>query len=205
MAARNFLAEPRAARNEETWDTLVAKFPSEYHADVSAAAADAVLAWATEGGDANAPPWRPDDENSSEVLVAVIGSRSVLSGPEKDGQRFAHLQSIIHTDVGREEFGRGMTAFWRRIVDEPGAFPPEFWKLFLQYTPAAREEKRRPVCVGMTWRRLITAGAMRQWPRLAEVNREVRQFGVAVPDGVEQHSRGDAKNGGKGNGGVVYL
>ncbi|CAN0290043.1 unnamed protein product, partial [Laminaria digitata] len=37
----------------------------------------------------------------------------------------------------------------------------------------------RPVCVGITWRRLITAGAMRQWrPRLGEVNREVRQYGV---------------------------
>ena len=38
----------------------------------------------------------------------------------------------------------------------------------------------------MTWRRLITAGAMRQWrPVLEEGNREVRQFGVALPDGVE--------------------
>ncbi|CAN0524982.1 unnamed protein product [Laminaria digitata] len=38
----------------------------------------------------------------------------------------------------------------------------------------------------MTWRRLITAVAMRQWrPRLEEINREVRQFGVAVPGGVE--------------------
>ncbi|CAN0254403.1 unnamed protein product [Laminaria digitata] len=47
-------------------------------------------------------------------------------------------------------------------------------------------EKCRPVCVGITWRRLITAGAMRPWrPRLEEVNREVRQFGVAVPGGVE--------------------
>ena len=25
-----------------------------------------------------------------------------------------------------------MTAFWRKIVDEPDAFPPEFWQLFLQ-------------------------------------------------------------------------
>ena len=41
----------------------------------------------------------------------------------------------------------------------------------------------------MTWRRLITAGAMRQWwPRLEEVNREVRQFGVTVPGGVEHVS-----------------
>ena len=39
----------------------------------------------------------------------------------------------------------------------------------------------------MTWRRLITAGAVRQWrPRLEEVNREVGQFGVAVPGGVER-------------------
>ncbi|CAN0441948.1 unnamed protein product, partial [Laminaria digitata] len=34
----------------------------------------------------------------------------------------------------------------------------------------------------MAWRTLITAGAMRQW--LEEVNREVRQYGVAVPGGV---------------------
>ena len=79
-----------------------------------------------------------------------------------------------------------MTAFWRRIVDEPDAFPPEFWQLFLQSSLTALGEKCRPVCVGMTWRRLITAGAMRQWrPRLEEANREVRQFGVAVPGGME--------------------
>ena len=79
-----------------------------------------------------------------------------------------------------------MTAFWRRIVDEPDAFPVEFWQLFLQSSLTALGEKCRPVCVGMTWRRLITARAMRQWrPRLEEVNREVRQFKVAVPGGVE--------------------
>ncbi|CAM9326734.1 unnamed protein product, partial [Laminaria digitata] len=38
----------------------------------------------------------------------------------------------------------------------------------------------------MTWRRLITRGAMRQWrPRVREANREVRQFGVTVLGGVE--------------------
>ncbi|CAN0095586.1 unnamed protein product, partial [Laminaria digitata] len=47
-------------------------------------------------------------------------------------------------------------------------------------------EKCRPVCVGMIRRTLVTAGAMRQWrPRLEEVNQAVRQFGVAVPGGVE--------------------
>ncbi|CAN0339095.1 unnamed protein product, partial [Laminaria digitata] len=66
------------------------------------------------------------------------------------------------------------------------ALPPEFWQLFLQLSLAALGEKCRPVCVGMTWKRLITTRAMRQWrPRLEEVNREVTQFGVAVPGGVE--------------------
>ena len=65
-------------------------------------------------------------------------------------------------------------------------FPPELWQLFLQSSLSALGGKFRPVCVGMTWRRVITAGAMQQWrPRLEEVNREVRQFGVAVPGGVE--------------------
>ena len=79
-----------------------------------------------------------------------------------------------------------MTAFWRRLVDEPDAFPPEFWQLFLQSSLTVLGEKCRPVRVGMIWRRLTTAGAMRQWrPRLEEVNREVRQFGITVPGGVE--------------------
>ena len=159
VTARNLLAEPRSAGNEETWNTLVAKFPSEDHAAVFAAEAEAVLASATEGGDGNAPPWRPDDGYTSEVLFDVINSRSALGN---DGQRFPHLQSIIHTDIGRENFGRGMTAFWRRTLDELDAFPPEFWQLFLQSTLTALREKCRLVCVSMTWRRLITTGAMRQ-------------------------------------------
>lgn len=35
MAAHTFLVEPRSARNEETWNTLVAKRPSKYYATVS--------------------------------------------------------------------------------------------------------------------------------------------------------------------------
>ena len=97
---------------------------------------------------------------------------------------------MVHTDIGKEEFGRGMAASWRRIVDEPDKFPPEF---FLQISLTALREKCRPVCMGMTWKRLITAGAMRQWRlRLEEVNRKVGQFGVAVPGGVE-HARSRAR------------
>ena len=146
----------------------------------------AVLASATDAENENAPPWRPDNEYTSEVLFDVISSRSALSGPGNDGQRLAHLHSIIYTDIGRGEFGLRMTAFWRRLVDEPAAFPPEFWHLFLQSSLTALGEKSRPVCVGMSWRSLITAGTMRQWrPRLEEINRDVRQFGVAIPGGVE--------------------
>ena len=123
------------------------------------------------------------------MLFDVISSRSALSDPGNDGQRFSHLLSIIHTDIGREEFGKGMTAFWQKIVDEPDAFPPEFWQLFLQSSLTALEGGCRPVCVGITWRRFITAGAMGQCrSRLEEVNRAVRQFGVAETGGVEHVS-----------------
>ena len=92
--------------------------------------------------------------------------------PETTVNAFAHLQSIIHTDIEREELGRGITAFWRRMVDEPGTFPPEFWQLFLQSSVTALRRKNWPVCVDLALRRVITAGAIRQWrPRLEEINR----------------------------------
>ena len=43
------------------------------------------------------------------------------------------------------------------------------------------------MCIGMTWRRLIAAGVVREWkPKLEEVFREADQFGVAVAGGVER-------------------
>ena len=69
---------------------MVAKFPPEDHAAVSAAAA-AMLASTTEVEDGNASPWRPADEYESEVLFDVISFRSALSGPGNDGQPFAYL------------------------------------------------------------------------------------------------------------------
>ena len=72
------------------------------------------------------------------MLFDVINSRTTLSGPGNDGQQFVHLQSINQTDIGREEFGSGMAAFWPRIVDEPCAFPPAVWQIFLQSSLTAR-------------------------------------------------------------------
>ena len=80
----------------------MAKFAPEDHAAVSAAVAAVVPASGTKVENENAPPWRPDDEYVSEVLFDVINSRSALSGPGNDGQRFVHLQSIIQTGIGRD-------------------------------------------------------------------------------------------------------
>ena len=157
VAALNLLAEPRSAENENTWNTLVAKFLRRVRGGGCCSPASV-----TDVENGKSPLWHPDDEYTSEVLFDVTCSRSALSGPGNDGLRFFHLQSTIHTDIGKEESGRGMTAFRRRIVDEPHALPPEFWRLFLQSSLSALGEKCRPVCVGMIWRRLITAGAMRQ-------------------------------------------
>lgn len=171
-------------------NTLVAKFAPEDHATVSAAAAAAaaaLLASATEVEDGNDPPWHPDSEYAFEVLFDAISSRSSLLAPENDGQMFS---LATHRPHRHREGGvrKGyMAAFWRRIVDGPDAFPSEFWQLMLQSNLTAFGEKCRLVSVGMTWRRLIIARTMRQWrPRLEEVNREVRQFGVAVPGGEER-------------------
>lgn len=186
VAARGLLAEPRAPGNEVTWAIVREKFPAEDRASVSAAAAAAVAASATEPEDGSGPAWRPEGEFDPQVAFEVINSRNALSGAGSDGLRFSHLQSIIRTGFGRENFGTGIEAFWRRIVDDPDAFPSEFWELFLQSNLTALGEKCRPVCVGMTWRRLLAAGTMRQWrPRMEELNIEARQYGVGVAGGVE--------------------
>ena len=72
------------------------------------------------------------------------------------------------------------------MADEPDAFPSELWELFLQSNLTTLGEKCHPVCVGMTWRRLIAAGTMREWrPRMEELKLEARQYAVGVSGGVE--------------------
>ncbi|CAB1119527.1 unnamed protein product [Ectocarpus sp. CCAP 1310/34] len=122
-----------------------------------------------------------------QVLLQVTNSRSSNSGAGNDGQRFSHLKSIVNTKTGREEFSNAMSSLWRRLINDPNAFPPEFWTLWKRSSLIALGEKCRPVCIGMTWRRLIAAGTVREWkPKLEEIFREADQFGVAVAGGVEQ-------------------
>ena len=187
VAAHSLLAEPRAPGNEETWMRVKSKFPQENQTCGCEAAAAAVAKSSTNQEEGSVPNWRTEEEFDPQVALEVINSRNALSGAGSDGLRFSHLQSIIRTGFGRENFGADIEAFGRRIIDDSNAFPPEFWQIFLQSNFTALGEKCRPVYVGMTWRRLIAAGTMRQWrPRLEEASREARQFGVGVRGGVEQ-------------------
>ena len=99
---------------------------------VQAAAAAARLASVTEPKEGSGSTWRPEGEFNPQVTLEVINSRNARSRAASDGLRFSHLQSIIRTQFGEEHFGAYIEAFWRRMVDEPDAFPPEFWELFLQ-------------------------------------------------------------------------
>ena len=113
------------------------------------------------------------------MVFEVINFRNTPSGAGSDGLRLSHLQSIIRTQFGQEHFGAGIKAFWRRMMDKPDAFPPEFWELFLKSNLTVLGGKCRPVCVGMTWRRLIVAGTMREWrPHMEALKLEARQYGV---------------------------
>ena len=90
-------------------------------------------------------------------------------------------QPFIPASEGRSSAGNDSL-----LEETRQPFPQELWQLFLQSSLTAMGGKCRPLCEGIALRRLITAGATRQCrPRLEEVSREVRQFGVAVPGGVE--------------------
>ena len=71
---------------------------------MSAEAAAAVLASATDVEDGYSPPWRPHDEYASKVLFDVISSRSALSGPGNDGSSTWSPSSTL-TSGGRSSGG----------------------------------------------------------------------------------------------------
>lgn len=64
-------------------------------------------------------------------------------------------------------------------------FPPELLELFLQANLTLGETYNLS-CVGSTMRRMLVAGADRQWrPKLEVVHLSERQFGVRVSGGVQ--------------------
>ena len=121
------------------------KVPEENQACVSEAAAAAVAASSSDQEEGSVPNWRPEEEFDLEVALEVINFRNELPGAGSDGLHFAHLQSIIGTGFGSEKFEAGIEAFWRRIIDDPNAFQPQFWQLLLQSNLAILGEKCPPV------------------------------------------------------------
>ena len=157
------------------------------HAAVSAATAKAVLASATEREDGNAPPWRPDDEYASEALFDVISSRSAHLGPGKDGQRLltCNPSSTLDRAGGVRKGHDNLLAENRRRAGRAAA---RVLTALLAVEPHRTGGKLPAVCVGMAWRRLTTAGAMRQWqPRLEEVNRELEEVNRELKPGGVDH------------------
>ena len=184
-AARALLAEQPSPGSDATWERLKAKFPEYDPAAVEQAVTDAKVAptqktEALQDGDSNTSSTRKCSTTSSRA-------EALTDGAGNDGQRFSHLKSIVNTEIGREEFTEALSSLWRKLVNAPNTFPPEFWTLWKQSSRIALGEKNRPVCIEMTWRRLIAAGIVREWkPKLEEVLREADQFGVAVAGGVER-------------------
>lgn len=63
------------------------------------------------------------------VALDITTSRNVIIGTGNDGLRFPRLPWIVKTGFGCEKFGAEIDAFWRRIFDDLGEFPPEVWQL----------------------------------------------------------------------------
>ncbi len=187
-AARALLAEPRSPGTEATWTRLQSKFPHEDPEAINEAITQALTECEMTETDST-PRWRPEQEFNPHTLIEVANSRSSNSGAGNDGHRFAHIKSIANTVCGREDFFPEASKLWRRLVTDPKAFPPEFWALWKQANLIALGDKCRPVCIGMTMRRLVAAGISREWkPKLEETFREANQFGVAVAGGVDHMS-----------------
>ena len=124
---------------------MKAKFPDEDQTSISEAAAAAVEASGSDSEEGSGPEWRPEGEFDPQVAFEVINARNALPGAGIDGLRFSHLKSIIRTDFGREKIGACVEAFWRRTIDDPSAFPPEFWQLLLQSNLSALGENAAPL------------------------------------------------------------
>ena len=108
------------------------KFPEECQTSVSEATAAAVAANSSDTEEGRGPEWRPEEEFDPLVSLVVTNSPNAPSGTGSDDPRFSHLQSIIRTGFGRGMSEIGVETFWRKTIDSPNAFPPEFSQLFLQ-------------------------------------------------------------------------
>ena len=96
---------PHFQPSEVAWPALMAKFPLEKHAAVSVVAA-ALVCWPVPPRQRNKmPPQRMRTMSTTfkvlfHIIINQLPQRSI--GTRKnDGQRFAHFQPILDTNIGR--------------------------------------------------------------------------------------------------------
>ena len=130
--ARVLLTEPQAPGSEATWEPVKAKFPEYDQTCVSETAAVAVAAIASNSEEGSGFKWIPDEKSTfrSPSMSSTLGTRCLALEPMACNFRID--RPIISNGFGREKFGAGSETFWRRIIDDPRVFPPEFWQFFLQ-------------------------------------------------------------------------
>ena len=105
VASRNLLTEPRSAGNEEMWNTLVAKFPSEDHAAVCAAAVEAVLACTSEGEDGHAPRGTPTMSMPPRCSSRSSSPEAPSQAPETNANDLLTCNPSSTTSGGRSSKG----------------------------------------------------------------------------------------------------
>ena len=162
-------------------------FPEEGQTCVSGAVVAAAAASSSDPEDGSGPNWRRREEFVPQVALEVISFSQRVIRRGKRRPTFFTLAANNQGWLRAQKLELALKFIWRKVIDDPNAFPPESWQLFLPSNLIALGEKRHPVCVGMTWRRLLAAGTMPQWRRrLEETNREASQLELEYGGGVEQ-------------------
>ena len=136
VAGRGFLAAPRAPERRDDMGAGESQTSRENTVPPSASS--------TELEEGSVPNWRPKEEFDLHVALTRYQARRVMVYASHTFRRSSRPASVARS------LKLASRLFWRRIFDDPRAFPPEFWQLFLQSDLTALEGKCRPVCVGMT-------------------------------------------------------
>lgn len=78
------------------------------------------------------PTWRAKE---SLALRGLSISSTLAAHYQERGVKICAFRTsspLPGPNYEKKYFGTDIETFWKRMVDEPDAFPPEFWKLFLQ-------------------------------------------------------------------------
>ena len=132
MAVRTLLSEYLAQATNANFDRVRAKFVTEDGTALTAVTQNAVVASEVRlaaGGD---EAWRTDFEFDVHGLVSVAMSKANTSRPGLDDLRFVHLLPLLFTALGKAKVLYIVRPFWRCVVEDVNAPPPESWFLLSQ-------------------------------------------------------------------------